>query len=236
MPKITLTEVKKGDPLKVDKLNSSMDSIRTAAAAIDADNVRIEGVDRRNFKATSTAVNDVASFVNVSSGVTNLNVQQDFVYNSSAMHGHTTEQFKHHTLANGIIGPFNWDASDVAIKLNLSLAYTVPGMHDGSEPKCSVRPTSSRPYFVFDIRRRDGSSGSWNAISGTERRIAFNHVASNFADRVPHKGSLSIVHLVDLSSPSSDVYFSPFVTIWYQRLSRPITITGYNFFGQRIRR
>lgn len=49
MPKITLTEVETGDALKVDKLNASMDSIRTASSALDGDNVRIEGVDRRNF-------------------------------------------------------------------------------------------------------------------------------------------------------------------------------------------
>ena len=236
MPKITLTEIKKGDALKVDKLNASMDSIRTASASLDADNVRVEGVDRRNFFSNhSTAA--FASTQAVQSLVTNINVAQSFTYNSSSPFGSETKQFKHHSLSYGIIGPFAWETTDVALKLNLSLSFSVPGMQDNAlEPRCKVSIISSRPYFVFDIRQRTGTSGSWSKIDGTERKVAFNHVANVYGKRVSHRGSVSIVHLVDITSTGTNQYFSPFVTIFYQPNSRQITVENYNFYGLRIRR
>jgi hypothetical protein len=236
MPKITLTEIVKGDALKVEKLNESMDSVRTAAAALDQDNVRREGVDRRNFYAQNSAT-AYASTQAVASLTTNINVTQDFTYNSSSPFGSETKQFKHHSLTYGIIGPFEWETTDVGLKLNLSLSYSVPGMQDNPlEPRCQVTATSSRPYFVFDIRERTGTSGSWSKIDGTERKVAFNHVASLYNRRVPHRGSVSIAHLVDISSAGGDRYFSPFVTIFYQPHVRVITVENYNFYGLRIRR
>lgn len=236
MPKITLTEVETGDALKVDKLNASMDSIRTASSVLDADNVRIEGVDRRNFFSNhSTAA--FASTQAVQSLVTNINVTQDFTYNSSSPHGSEVKQFQHHSLAAGIIGPFSWETTDVALKLNLSLSFSIPGMHsDAAEPRCRVGLTSSRPYFVFDIRQRTGTSGTFSPIAGTERKVAFNHVAQNYSTRVSHRGSLSIVHLVDITSAGTNQYFSPHVKIFYQPSMRQITIENYNFYGLRIRR
>lgn len=236
MPKITLTEVETGDALKVDKLNASMDSIRTASSALDGDNVRIEGVDRRNFFSNHSAT-AFASTQAVVSLATNINVTQDFTYNSSSPHGSEVKQFQHHSLAAGIIGPFSWETTDVALKLNLSLSFSVPGMQDNPlEPKCRVTTTSSRPYFVFDIRQRTGTSGAFSPIAGTERKVAFNHVANVLGKRVSHRGSLSIVHLVDITSSGTNQYFSPHVTIFYQPHMRQITIENYNFYGLRIRR
>ena len=236
MPKITLTEVQTGDPLRVDKLNASMDSIRTSSSSLDADNVRIEGVDRRNFFSNhSTAT--FASTQAVQSLVTNINVAQDFTYHSSSPHGSEVKQFRHHSLSAGIIGPFSWETTDVALKLNLSLSYRVPGMHsDAADSRCRVGSVSSRPSFVFDIRQRTGTSGAFTSIAGTEREVAFNHVAQNYAQRVSHRGSLSIVHLVDITSAGSNQYFSPHVTIFNQPALRLITIENYNFYGLRIRR
>lgn len=239
MPKITLTEVIRGDALKVEKLNSSMDSIRTAAGALDQDNVRREGVDRRNFYAHNSAA-AYASTQAVASLTTNINVTQDFTYNSTSSSGSEIHQFLHHSLSYGIIGPFEWETTDVAMKFNLSLGYSVPGMHaDHSatgDPRCRVGTTSSRPYFVFDIRKRTGTSGAWTSIAGTERKIAFNHVSDNYPTRVSHRGSLSVVHLIDISSAGGDQYYSPHVTIFFQPSQRSITVEGYNFYGLRIRR
>tara|TARA_R100000152_G_C6764289_1_gene188845 strand:+ start:203 stop:931 length:729 start_codon:yes stop_codon:yes gene_type:complete len=242
MPKITLTEIQKGDALKVDKLNASMDSIRTASASLDADNVRIEGVDRRNF-FSNHSTSAFASTQAVQSLVTNINVAQSFTYNSSSPGAAEVKQFKHHSLSAGIIGPFSWETTDVALKLNLSLSFSVPGMHDEptppGDPRCQITPTSSRPFFVFDIRQRTGTSGAFASIAGTERKVAFNHVGraySGVRGRVKHRGSLSIVHLVDISSAGTNQYFSPHVTIYYQPFMRQITIENYNFYGLRIRR
>ena len=239
MSKITVSEVLKGDPLKVEKLNSTMESIRDAT--LDQDNVRREGVDRRNFYATPMVKWGTASAFHTSTqaveaGVTSVNVSASFTYNSTAPYYKDTVQFKHHSEPYGIIGPFEWETTDVALKLNLSVNYKVPGMHDGSDTRCRTRATTGRPYFVFHIGQRTGTSGTWTKIAGTERSISFNHVANSYANRVRHLGSFSISHLVDISTSKSDQYFCPFVTIWYQLNDRRIIVDGYNFYGMRITR
>ena len=111
MSKIVLTEIKKGDALTVDGMNASIVEWNARSNDIDQDNVRQEGVDRRNFAASSVTTEPTTGSVGARGQV-----------NSStayAMHSSTPQ-----AVPDSSIGVFAYDPADqVAFKLNLSLEY-----------------------------------------------------------------------------------------------------------------
>ena len=230
MSKIVLTEIKKGDALTVDGMNASIVEWNARSNDIDQDNVRQEGVDRRNFAASSVTTEPTTGSVGARGQV-----------NSStayAMHSSTPQ-----AVPDSSIGVFAYDPADqVAFKLNLSLEYEAAPLSRSTTPPAggtSIPSSASLPtYYVAIYYKDDATMASYDQIPGTVRRLAFGVLATTAGNEVVMRGSLGICHnFTTLSTSTSTLNFK--VYVWEPSSGSSITwlqVKNLTFYGTRILR
>lgn len=228
MSKIVLTEIKKGDALTVDGMNASIAEWNARSNDIDQDNVRQEGVDRRNFAASSVTTEPTTGSVGSRGQVNN-----DTAY---AMHSSTPQ-----AVPDSSIGVFVYDPADqVAFKLNLSLEYeAAPLIKSTSSGATSIPSGASLPtYYVAIYYKDDATMASYDQIPGTVRRLAFGVLATTAGNEVVMRGSLGICHnFTTLSTSTSTLNFR--VYVWEPSSGSSITwlqVKNLTFYGTRILR
>ena len=229
MSKVVLTQINKGDPLVVDKMNASIGEWNSRANDIDEENVRQEGIDRRNIASEAVIDSPSTSASQIDSVSTSYSMPAVSPTDSTAK------------IPDSDIGSFTYNSSDqVALKVNLSLHYEAVGLFiaGSGSGNLSSSLTSIPKWKVAIYYKESASMSSFAKIDETVRTITFGLVAINKADRIPLSGSLSIAHNFTALGSTSTSSLSFNVRVWQDTnsLVLPITINNFNFYAQRILR
>lgn len=234
MPKIELNKIEAGDLISATSTSGVNDDIsRWNAAVVNGDNVREEGIDRRNFEngvfvePTSSAMS--GTHARFSSPVTvNANAAGFSSLTSSVVTG-------------ALIGPIHHDpTNDAGLKVNVSFQYETPLVQTTN----STAPHFSlvRPNWNVQLAYRTGSSsGIYTAIAGTKRQLSIE-----IAETVDSSGttlggykwidSMTIVHALNHSGAASDYYFQLFAWEDGSGLPLDLKIDFLNMFATRYKR
>ena len=228
MSKVVLTQINKGDPLVVDKMNASIGEWNSRSNDIDEENVRQEGIDRRNIASEAVIDSPSTSASQIDSVSTSSSMPAVSPTDSAAK------------IPDSDIGSFTYDSSDqVALKVNLSLDYEAIGLFVGGGSGGLSGSLTSIPKWKVAIYYKDSASmGSFAKIDETVRTITFGLVAVAKTNRIPLSGSLSIAHNFTALGSTSTSTLSFQVRVWQDTnsLVLPITINNFNFYAQRILR
>jgi len=214
MARINLAPIGTGDPLSVNAVNADIDEWNLQTQSIDGENVREEGVDRRNVDTYQV------------SNPTTTSLSGSYAQFETAV---TVQSSTPAAIAGSEMGPFTYDSStDVGLKINVSFQYKTPEVQTAN----SAHPHYSnniRPNWAFQLYYKDGSGGTYTAVTGTKRELSIDCKLLAKID------SFSLAHMFTAAS-SSALYFKMYA--WEDNTGTPleILVQYYNAFGTRYLR
>lgn len=183
MARVTITELARGDTASAANVNSTMSSWTTQSTAIDEQNVREEGLDRRSITARVITPDNGAPTYGQSNAFTQAYAAYTLVVDGSA--------------ANIVIGTVTYDRTNAD-----QLIVRVAGAVTSTAATLQVRLAYSTDYNPAT------GLGTWTALSETERQMT---VAAATAAEL--RTNFCIAHVFDeggLTFSSSTLYFGLF--------------------------
>ena len=237
MARIELNKISAGDTLSTatsSGVNADIDQWNTETGSIDGENVREEGIDRRNL-ANGAFVEPIPSSLSGTyakiTSTTTVNAGNIGLSSSSAS-----------VVTGALIGPVYYDpATDAGLKINVSFQFETPIVQttDSTLPHFSA----VRPNWSVQLGYRVGNSvGSYGAVAGTKRELSIETAGCANTDGVTMAGhkwidSLSIAHMFQYgSSGAPGFYFQLFA--WEDGSGTPLdfSVNYLNMFATRYKR
>ena len=235
MPKIELNKIEAGDLISATSTSGVNNDIsRWNAAVVNGDNVREEGIDRRNFE-NGVFVEPTSSTM---SG-THARFSSPVTVNASAA---GFSSLTSSVVTGALIAIHHDNPNDAGLKVNVSFQYETPLVQttDSTAPHFSL----VRPNWNVQLGYRTGSSsGIYTAIAGTKRQLSIE-----IAETVDSSGttlggykwidSMTIVHVFNDSplAPAADYYFQLFAWEDGSGLPLDLKIDFLNMFATRYKR
>lgn len=202
MARITLQDISIGDAISSAETNTTLQSWRDQSINVDNENVRSEGLHRRNFAANAVVTPPNSNqYVSAPLGSMSINSATPVLVDIAG-----TPQ---------VIGPFSFDLTDTNAELLVfgSLQY-----RNGSHP-VGVTSTSAGVWNMRLCYSTTASTGPWTGIDETLRKTGFGFVPPNTIYR---HGSISWAHRFGPIATTSSLYFG--IQVWEPRAARLIKI------------
>ena len=213
MGKVIITDIEKGDALTASSLNETIDSWNFYSTNIDDENIREEGIDRRNIADVSVTQNPSETAGTSATDGTSRNL----------LHAGASDPISHYQ-----IGPFSYDSTDqVGMKVTCSFEF------ETEEFGSSTHTTTVTPTYHFQIAYSTNGT-SWSGITQTKRTVGPG------VDTFPAKGDMTISHVFDtITGSASTLYFG--LQQWEDSANHSVppgavVVDNFNMFAVRILR
>jgi hypothetical protein len=222
MARVTQEEIKIGDDVSVDSPNTTLANWRAQSINVDGDNVRAEGLHRRNF-AANAVVSPPGSgqYISASSG-------------SMTVASSTKVLIEIPSGTPLVIGAFSIDAYATGQPEELMVFGSLQYRNGGHATIAGGGPTPVYNMCLSYSTNWNGSTGTWVQIDETLRKTGLGSTPSS-ADIFNH-GSISWAHRLQLifTTAQPSVYFG--IQVWEPRVAKPITIEYVTLYAMTAKR
>jgi len=217
MARITLNEINVGDAVGIAAPNTTLANWRSESINVDADNVRVEGLHRRNF-AANAVVTPPTSDQYISAPV------------GADLVATTTREIVDIGVPQ-VIGAFTFDSTQLYELMVFGSFQYRDGRHQDAYATYGASPVWN--MCLSYSTNWNGTTGTWTVIDETLRKAGFGfQPTATFS--VYMQGSISWAHRFSVTLNTTSLYFA--FQVWEPRLGIPITIertTLYAMFAQR---
>ena len=222
MARVTQQEIKVGDGMNVGAPNTTLANWRAQSINVDGDNVRAEGLHRRNFAGNAVVDLPISG------------------QHTSASSGSMTVVSATKTLVeipSGtplVIGPFSIPANAPSQPEELLIFGSLQYRNGGHATIAGGGPTPVFNMCLSYSTNWNGSTGTWVQIDETLRKTGLGSTPSS-ADIFNH-GSISWAHRTQLifTSAQPSVYFG--IQVWEPRVAKPILIEYVTLYALNVKR